>query len=127
MVVEIQLPINPVPASRPRVTKQGWSYYAEPYKSFKDELKKLMGERSPFKEPIDATVNVTILIICEQPKKTKLKFPKPDWDNFGKAVCDAMNGVIIKDDSQIRRGTVEKLWAPKGAEGRIHIVMEVEP
>jgi Holliday junction resolvase RusA-like endonuclease len=30
-----------------------------------------------------------------------------DWDNVGKAVCDAGNGVLYVDDRYIARGTVE--------------------
>ena len=35
---------------------------------------------------------------------------KPDWDNIGKVVCDALNGVAYHDDAQIVRGLVEKLY-----------------
>jgi len=36
---------------------------------------------------------------------------KPDWDNYGKAVCDALNGVAYHDDAQIVHGTVTKIYA----------------
>ncbi len=35
---------------------------------------------------------------------------KPDWDNIGK-LTDAFTGVIWKDDSQVVRATVEKLYS----------------
>lgn len=31
-----------------------------------------------------------------------------DFDNLAKAVCDALNGVVYKDDSQIVKCTIEK-------------------
>jgi Holliday junction resolvase RusA-like endonuclease len=34
---------------------------------------------------------------------------KPDWDNIGKAVSDALTG----DDSKIYRGTVVKFWTDR--------------
>lgn len=36
---------------------------------------------------------------------------KPDWDNVSKGVCDALNGVAWKDDSQICRAEVEKHYS----------------
>lgn len=43
----------------------------------------------------------------------RLIFPgkKPDWDNIGKIICDALNGIVWKDDAQIVDGRVVKLYA----------------
>jgi Holliday junction resolvase RusA-like endonuclease len=38
---------------------------------------------------------------------------KPDWDNIGKIVSDALNGVAYADDAQIVSGTVEKVYHEK--------------
>lgn len=35
---------------------------------------------------------------------------KPDWDNVGKGISDAMNGIVYLDDAQVSPGTVEKLY-----------------
>jgi len=35
---------------------------------------------------------------------------KPDWDNIGKAVCDA----LFKEDSCLAGGTCWKFWCPDG-------------
>lgn len=35
---------------------------------------------------------------------------KPDADNIGKIICDALNGVAFKDDSQIVELTVKKYY-----------------
>lgn len=35
---------------------------------------------------------------------------RPDWDNIGKIICDALNGVAWHDDAQIVRATVSKLY-----------------
>lgn len=32
-----------------------------------------------------------------------------DWDNYAKVLCDAMNGIVYVDDSQIKKATVEML------------------
>jgi Holliday junction resolvase RusA-like endonuclease len=39
---------------------------------------------------------------------------KPDWDNIGKIVSDALNGVAYADDSQITKGSVFKRYHEKG-------------
>ena len=50
---------------------------------------------------------------------------KPDWDNIGKAVCDALNGVAYKDDSQASIGSVEKLpRTPYGGKHRATVRIE---
>jgi Holliday junction resolvase RusA-like endonuclease len=36
---------------------------------------------------------------------------KPDWDNIGKIVSDAMNGIAYKDDSQVFDGQTLKYWS----------------
>lgn len=35
---------------------------------------------------------------------------KPDWDNVGKIVCDALNGIAWHDDAQVAQATVRKLY-----------------
>ena len=35
---------------------------------------------------------------------------KPDWDNIGKAISDALNGIAYHDDSQIADGSVKKVY-----------------
>lgn len=42
-----------------------------------------------------------------------LLFPtkKPDWDNIGKIVCDALNGIAYKDDAQVVDGHVVKHYS----------------
>lgn len=36
---------------------------------------------------------------------------KPDWDNVGKVVCDALNKMAYSDDSGIVTGVVEKWYS----------------
>ena len=33
---------------------------------------------------------------------------KPDWDNIGKLICDALNGVAYTDDAHVVMGGVQK-------------------
>ncbi len=36
---------------------------------------------------------------------------RPDWDNVGKIVSDALNGIAYRDDSQITEATVFKIYS----------------
>ena len=36
---------------------------------------------------------------------------KSDWDNIGKIICDALNGIAYKDDSRIVAGVVIKRYS----------------
>jgi Holliday junction resolvase RusA-like endonuclease len=38
---------------------------------------------------------------------------KPDWDNIGKIVCDALNGIAYHDDSAVVDGRVQKFYSEK--------------
>jgi len=38
---------------------------------------------------------------------------KPDWDNIGKIVCDALNSIAYRDDSAIVDGRVRKFFAER--------------
>jgi Holliday junction resolvase RusA-like endonuclease len=113
--------IDPVPASRPRVSRAGWSYYAEPYRSFKEDLGELVAAAWKGKEPITVPLRARIVVVKEQPGSTKLEAPKPDADNYAKAVMDAMNKIVYHDDSQIELLTAHKRWAEKGEAGYITV------
>lgn len=43
-----------------------------------------------------------------KPKRFFVPTSKPDWDNEGKLVCDALNGIVWRDDAQIADGRVSK-------------------
>lgn len=77
--------------------------------------------------PVAILVSTTRPLARSNPKywEGRSDIGKPDWDNLGKLVCDALNGVAFKDDSQVCTGTVAKL--PRSACGthpRIDICIE---
>lgn len=117
------LQVDPVPASRPRVTRNGITYYAEPYRSFKNEVPKVITAVWD-DDPIVADVKVTIRCFVKRPKTTKLTVPRPDVDNFAKAVLDAMNGIVLADDRQVVELVATKAWAAVGEEGRVEVTIE---
>ena len=118
---KVRLAINPVPASRPRVERWGVRYN-EPYKSFKEQAKELVAESWP-EDVFDDACTVLLEIVKQKPKTTKLAFPKPDIDNFEKAVYDAMSKLVFKDDSQIQMAVVGKRWTREGEEPHISVTV----
>lgn len=44
-----------------------------------------------------------------------------DWENFAKGPCDALNGILYKDDKAITIGVVSKLLDPKNPRMEIHL------
>lgn len=70
-------------------------------------------------EPILGPLIVSITVTTQKPKTSKLPHPKPDIDNYVKAVLDAMTHVgVWDDDSQVGLLFAEKKW---GAVGRIEV------
>lgn len=44
-----------------------------------------------------------------------------DWDNYGKAICDGLNGIAFEDDRQVIEGRVRKVLGVKKNEERAEI------
>ena len=67
---------------------------------------------------LSETEPIKILIIAQFKKAVSSKKTaptmKPDNDNIEKAVCDALNGIAYRDDSQIVHSEVRKVWARDG-------------
>ena len=123
--MELIVPVNPIPAPRPRVTRKGWTYYPPRYKAWRKAVDAVLpnllvaaGVTSPLLGPLA----VTSRFICTRPKKTKLSHPKGDLDNFEKGFWDCCTDAELwADDSQIVYSYSSKLWAEPGEEGRIEM------
>jgi hypothetical protein len=73
--------INPVSASRPRISKWG-AYYTGPYKKFRvDAVDIVESTLGVDWIPLGGSVHVEVEVVVKQPKKTKLEYPKADIDN----------------------------------------------
>jgi Holliday junction resolvase RusA-like endonuclease len=117
--------INPVPASRPRVSRWG-TYYAKTYKNWMREAgEKLaeLGTTSKYQGP----VSVRIEHVVARPKTTDRDFPRGDVDNYAKATLDAVTkaGLAWDDDDQVTHLYASKRFA-SGME-QPHTYIEVLP
>jgi Holliday junction resolvase RusA-like endonuclease len=63
---------------------------------------------------VDVIAHITMPASWSKKKKTehagKMCRSKPDWDNIGKAICDA----LFKEDSMIADGRTRKFWCCEG-------------
>lgn len=131
--MKLRFNLQPTPASRPRVTRTGHTYYAGPYKEFRSRISEELQEILPEGyEPLAGPLKVTITVYC---KKTQTyhknlrwtrdgkDYPAGDFDNYAKAVCDGCNGIVWVDDDQIVDGRVLKVWSD---EDEPYIEMEIQ-
>lgn len=73
--------------------------------------------------PLDETCEVRITIrrpvpvSASKPKRAAMLAGgirpggRPDWDNYAKQICDALNGICWRDDALVCRGVVDKIYA----------------
>lgn len=108
------VPMKPQPLQRTRSTKTGFHYTPQKSRDAKAQIAYFGAEymrKQGFEEPIEGYFDVKIWVYLAKPKnwfENKLPFTGGDWDNHGKTVSDALNGVIWLDDRYIRMGTVIK-------------------
>ena len=114
--IKFTVPMEPRPA--PRVASNGKQRYELAwYREYKDRLatfaKLAMHGRAPL------TGNVKFYAECYRNRNPASR-NFGDWDNHGKAICDALNGICFTDDAAIVNGQV---WLFKG---KPHIYIELQ-
>lgn len=104
MTIKMIFPIEPVPKARARVTRSGFAYTPKKTKDYEQTIKNLatvhmhMNGHMLLQRPL----TVSIIFTMKKPKKQTYSYPsRGDLDNYAKAVLDALNGTVWKDDSQI--------------------------
>lgn len=125
----ITFKIEPVPASRPRVTRWG-TYYQEKYTQFRKDMASLLlgTKKTLYTEPLKVNLKFFFTMPKSWSKKKRdeldgtFKCSTPDMDNLEKAVYDSLNDYIWIDDSQVVSHHVEKFWVKDN--GRIEIQIE---
>ena len=124
--MRIFVPIKPMPAPRPRVTRNG-THNPTDYTIYKRAVGMIARRR--FRRPEEGPVAMHIDFLFEVPKSwskkrkaaAKWHTSRPDIDNLQKGIKDALNGIAYKDDSQVCQVTARKQYADRSG-----IIIEVE-
>lgn len=110
---------KPVPKARPRVTRNG---VFTPDRTKEKEYEFQFEYMSAGGRMMDGPIHIIIHAYYAIPKRAKKFYRKmmeegtlkplvyPDVDNVAKLVCDALNGVAYKDDSQITELFIDKKY-----------------
>ncbi|MCI5685338.1 MAG: RusA family crossover junction endodeoxyribonuclease [Enterococcus gallinarum] len=123
--MKIIIPIAPIPQSRPRFTKHRKTPYEETaMKSYKNAVKyHAMATKPMLIEKGPVMIDVCFFIYppayISKVKKNRTLLDnetmycdkKPDIDNYFKAVADAVNGILYKDDGQIAVNVSRKVYS----------------
>jgi Holliday junction resolvase RusA-like endonuclease len=126
--VELQYDIDPVPASRPRVTRWG-TYYGKKYKNYKAAMKELTdkGDEKYLEGLIFADMTFFVPMAKSWSKKRKAESlgrycnNNADLDNYVKATLDSLEGKYYNNDKQIVMIRARKYWSDTG-----HIEFKME-
>lgn len=120
MMICFMIPGKPVPKARARVMRGGWTYTPKRTLQFEKMVKlTALAARQAIKLSISGG-SFRLLVFCYGAD------PRSDWDNLGKAISDALNGVFWEDDRQVIDAHVMKLPCAKGQE-RTEISLEPLP
>lgn len=131
--------LTPVPKARARVTtrrigKRTVAHAYTPKTTVDYELRirtaaiRAMLGKTPFTGPVFARINCVMPVPASWSKKDRAEalagklwpISKPDLDNLKKAVLDAMNGVVFKDDSQV---VADAGWKRYGEVPRVEVTI----
>lgn len=130
------LHIEPKPQSRPRFTKNGRAYELKGMTDWKRNVAHTLRIKQP-KIILNGPIFVAMTFYIYPPQsisKIKTKCPRtneelektfvdkrPDIDNYVKALLDASNDILFKDDGQIAVMSVQKLYS---LDPRIEILID---
>jgi len=118
----IVIPGKPIGKGRPRVTKNG-TYTPKTTKDYQNKVAAIAELEADnyfmHDEPLVATILCYYPIPKSMPKYKRnmveegklYPIVKPDLDNVAKAILDALNGVVYKDDNQIVELHIKKLYS----------------
>ena len=103
-MIEIQVPADPVPLSRPRFGA-GRCYFPRRDTEYRRQVQWAARAQMKGAEPLTGAVTIEIRLF-RRFAPTSRRFG--DVDNHTKSILDALNSICYSDDSQVVRCTVEK-------------------
>jgi len=131
-MIKLIIPGKPLGKQRPRVMKNGITYTPKETVNYETLIKQIYITQY-FQKRLSGQIRAVITAYFPIPasvskKKKELMRAgvirpetKPDWDNVGKIVTDALNDLAYQDDKQIVEATVRKFYSD---EPRVEIELE---
>lgn len=119
--------IEPLAKGRPRISTRGGSvraYTPTRTRIYETLLRRLAKREWGTKAPLTGPIEVYSVFFLSKGKSVTRKYPsvRPDADNYLKALYDALNGVVWKDDAQIVKAVCEKQYSFTGSPWiRVHV------
>lgn len=119
--MKLTIPGEPCAKQRPRMTKVGHTYTPQKTVNYETLVKQLYITQG--NERLEGALKLTVNAYFSIPKSASKKktldmyesrirpTKRPDWDNIGKIISDALNGLAYHDDSQIVAATVGKWYS----------------
>lgn len=132
MHIHLTIPGRPMAKQRPRVLRNGITYTPKETMNYETLVKQLYITEH-FRVRLQGPIKVTITAYIPIPKNVSKKKrqlmidgiirpeKRPDWDNIGKIITDALNQVAYEDDKQIVDARVTKMYSE---EPRVEVELE---
>jgi Holliday junction resolvase RusA-like endonuclease len=130
------LPREPFPGQRTKCACRGkfpTIYNPSEYTDWKKQAAEYIADAIPPSTRLEAfktsAVRLSAEFVATPPKTTKLARPKPDIDNYLKAIMDAItqSEAVWGDDTQVAElGRVRKRWATPGEPPGTYVTIEFE-
>lgn len=124
-MIEFYVPLEPYPKERPRFSPRNFRFITPANtRAFENNFRALANQYRPA-EALSGPLTMQIALYLPRPPSVKRATPhvKPDIDNFAKSVIDAMNTVFFKDDGQIVKLIVTKLYSESPDSVGIRVVL----
>lgn len=117
-----EVPGKPCAKARPRMTRNGRAYTPEKTVNAETAIRLTAQAQgvTPLKGPIEMRV-VAVFPVAKSWTKSRREaalkgaphVSRPDADNIGKLVGDALNGIAYDDDAQVYDCHVRKVYGPE--------------
>jgi Holliday junction resolvase RusA-like endonuclease len=130
-VIQFIVPAVPVaqPRQRHRVVQSGGRTFTQnytpskhPVQSFKATVR-MAAQQAYDGPPLNEPLTMRLLFVMDRPGRLLQKKSPPgripfcnknkDWDNLGKSVSDALNGLVYVDDGLLWSVSVEKVFGSR--------------
>lgn len=132
--ITFRIPGEPVAWARAGHAPGGFSFTPKVQRQFGALVKAIAQDSLPADwQLIDGPVALSVECVFARPASRCRKKDRPherdwcvgrkDWDNCGKIVSDALNGIVWKDDRQVVRGWVNKLLGRQNEPPHVEVMI----